>query len=447
MYAALGQFGTNNPSEQRYLIVMTDGNDDSSLLNTNKNPINVLVSLAQTNSVKIYCVAFGDNVNLAAIQQLTEGTGGRYFLAASANDLLTQFVLLLKDMRAQYLIRWATLKRANKNFSPSFQVTVDGFTDTYANTVSYTTNSYTTNLDDTVTPSVTNVVANYTTNNTIPPYNPTAYAGNVNVGALRLVGNAGTNATAVMLHADYVPRFVREFRLHYRANYACTPTLASAGPGEVLSGWSLSTTNDGAGGQWLTLTSPNPTDLLSSLPYGVMSDLVNFQFQFPDLLLSQQTFSLFELDNTIYSNMPPGNQSFTLTNTAFVTVYPPPPAHGTPIPWLNANGVTTNYDAGELTDPTGKGLPLWQQYLAGLNPQDPTSVFVVLPPAQLAPGQPPTITFTTTLGRYYAVQSGTVLGSWTTFVDSIPGTGFPITVTDNRNLVGAQNVFYRVVVY
>ena len=446
VYAALGQFGANTPAEQRYLIVMTDGNDDSSLLNTNDSPLDVIVSLAQTNAVKIYCVAFGDNINLPAIQQLTEQTGGRYFLAASAGDLLTQFALLLKDIRAQYLVRWATLKRANKVFQPSFQVTVDGFSALLTNLPAYVTN-YITNIDDTVTPPKTNIDSSIATNNTVPPYNPPDWAGNVNVGALRLVANAGTNASAVMLHADYVPRFVRQIRLHYRANYACTPSLASAGPGDILSGWTLSSTNDGAGGQWLTLSSSNPADLLSSLPYGVMGDLVNFQFQFPDLLLAQQTFSVFELDNTIYSNMPPGNQSFTLTNTAFVTVYPEPPPYGTPIPWLNTYGVTTNYDTAELSDPTGKGLPLWQQYLAGLNPLDTNSTFVVLPPQALVPGQPPQITFTTVLGRYYSVESGTILGSWVTFVEGIAGTGGTVTVTDHRNLVGAQNLFYRVVVH
>ena len=40
MYAALNMpFGPTNDDEQRYLVAMTDGNDDSSLLNTNADPV------------------------------------------------------------------------------------------------------------------------------------------------------------------------------------------------------------------------------------------------------------------------------------------------------------------------------------------------------------------------------------------------------------------------
>ena len=39
IYAALNQFGANNSDEQRYLVAMTDGNDDSSLLNTHPDPV------------------------------------------------------------------------------------------------------------------------------------------------------------------------------------------------------------------------------------------------------------------------------------------------------------------------------------------------------------------------------------------------------------------------
>ncbi len=45
---------------------MTDGNDDSSLLNTNSDPlvaVTNLFELAQSNQVAIYCVAFGSDVN------------------------------------------------------------------------------------------------------------------------------------------------------------------------------------------------------------------------------------------------------------------------------------------------------------------------------------------------------------------------------------------------
>ena len=86
MYAALkqfGPFGPTNYNEQRFLVVMTDGNDTSSLLNTNADPVGTLVSLAQTNQVQIFCVAFGNNVNTNSLLELTTQTGGHYYLAAT----------------------------------------------------------------------------------------------------------------------------------------------------------------------------------------------------------------------------------------------------------------------------------------------------------------------------------------------------------------------------
>ena len=123
-----GPFSATNRDEQRYVVVMTDGNDDSSLLNTNADPINVLIKLAQTNQVRVFCVAFGPDINTNALQRLTSQTLGRYYEAATTADLPDQFLKIVKDIDGQYILRWATLKRAPKFFQPSFQVTVDGFT-------------------------------------------------------------------------------------------------------------------------------------------------------------------------------------------------------------------------------------------------------------------------------------------------------------------------------
>ena len=446
VYAALGQFGPTNSDEQRYLVVMTDGNDDSSLLNTNANPVDMLVSLAQTNAVKIYCVALGDDINTNSLQQLTTQTGGRYFVAANAADLINQFDLLLKDLRAQYLLRWATLKRANKAFQPTFQVSVDGFTASYNTNVTWVTNIVIITDTNTTPPTVTtNITVDKIT--AVPDYNPTEHAGNVNIGSLRLVADAVTNASAVTLRATYVPRFVRKIKVHYRSNYACTTTLNSTGPGEILSGWSMTETNDGAGGQWLTLVSANPTNLLTSVPYGVMGELVTFRFRYADLPSGQQAFSVFAVDNSIYTNMPPGGQSFVLANTnKFITVYTNT-AHGTPVPWLIAHGFTNNFDAAELSDPTGKGMPVWQQYQAGLDPRDPNSRFIIRSITVGQPDVPPEITFSTALNRTYLVQTATILGDWTLLLDNIPGTGGDIQLTDLRNLGGVNEVYYRVLVY
>ncbi|MGH7979525.1 MAG: hypothetical protein ACREE6_09125, partial [Limisphaerales bacterium] len=157
-------------------------------------------------------------------------------------------------------------------------------------------------------------------------------------------------------------------------------------------------------------------------------------------------FSLFAVDNSIYTNTAGTNfYGFVLAGTdAFTTVYAAPPPHGTPIPWLMSYGYTNNFAAAELLDPNGNGLPMWQDYLAGLDPLDPNSAFVVqitgLP-------NPPQIAFTTVVGRNYRIDWATSPeGDWSVLRDGIVGTGGEVIIPDDRNLSGVSAMYYRVVV-
>ena len=439
MYAALKQFGSTNRDEQRYLVAMTDGNDDSSLLNATGDAVGAIVSLAQSNQVRIFCVGFGDNVNTTSLEQLTSQTAGQYYLAATTTDLDAQFQKIVKDIDGQYLLRWATLKRAAQPFQPSFQVTLDGYTATW-NTEIVMTNIVI-DIDTNQTPWVTN---SYDTNIVMFPYNPPSYSNDVRVGALRLVPDADVGPQTIRLRATYVPRYIRAIRLSYRPNFPCTAVLDSTGADEILYGWSMTETADTNGLRTLTMLSPNPTNLLTSIEYGAFGDLVSFEFKYPESLTATQAFSVFSIDNAIYTNMLPKGQSFVMENaTNFTKVYPAPPPHGTPIPWLNSYGFTTNYAAAELI--ATNGLPVWQDYLAGLNPTNPASRFSVS--TAFAPGQTPQILFSTVATRTYQVETATSLGDWSVLRDEIPGTGGNILFIDNRVLSGVSTVYYRVAVY
>jgi len=442
LYAALNQFGANNSDEQRYLVAMTDGNDDASLLHT--NAVNTLIALARTNHVAIYCVALGNNVNTNSLQWLTSGTGGQYYLAATTPDLALQFQRIEKDMSCQYVLRWETLQRAEvpaypvPGFQPSFQLTWEGRTASWNTSTGFV--PYT-NIDLSVDPPTTNI---YLTNAVQYPFNPPDWAGDVRVGSLRLLADADVGPQRIRLRATYVPRYVREIRLNYRPNYPCTANLDSTGTNELLYGWSLSETADANGLRTLTITSPDPTDLLTSIEYAAFGNLVSFNFTYPDALTATQAFSVFTLDNSIYTNMQPSGQSFVMLNaTNFITPYPPAPPHGTPIPWLIAYGFQSNFAAAELI--ATNGLPVWQAYLAGQNPTNVNSRFTVS--TAFAPGQAPQIIFHTVASRTYRVESATLLGDWTVVLDNIPGTGGNILFTDNRVLSGADAVFYRVAVH
>ncbi len=330
MYAALKQYGTASSDEVRYLIAMTDGNDSSSLVNTNGNAVSNIIVLAQSQNVKIYCVGFGNDVNTNALDQLTSQTGGHYYLAATTDDLALEFQKILRDVSGQYLLRWATLKRAAGPFQPSFQVSLDGFMDNWNTNIVYT--NIITGIDTNQTPWVTN---SYTTNVVQVPYNPPDWSNDVKVGSLRLVPDANVGAQITRLRADYVPRFIRALRLNYRPNYPCTSSLAVTDTNSLLYGWSLTETTDTNGLRTLTASSPNTNDLLTSIEYADFGNLIAFNFTYPDALTTNQAFSVFNMDNSIYTNMQPSGQSFVLSNAnSFVTQYSLPPPYGTPIPWL-----------------------------------------------------------------------------------------------------------------
>ena len=447
IYAALQQFGADNPDEQRYLVAMTDGNDDSSLLNTTSDPLAAvtnLFQLAQANHVAIFCVAFGSNVNTNSLQLLTSQTGGHYYLAATTADLGTQFQIIQKDISSQYVLRWATLKRGPvpaypvNGFQPSFQITYGGFSDSWNTNIVYKNIDI---VDTNQTPPVTNTI---TTNVVQFPYNPPDWSNDVRVGSLRLVTDAAVGPQTVRLRASYAPRFVREIRLSYRPNYPCTALLDSTAANEILYGWSMTETTDTNGLRTLTMTSSDTNNLLTSIPYAAFGELVEFDFTYPDSVTATQAFSVFSIDNSIYTNMLPSGQTFTNENfTNFVTVYPQPPPHGTPIPWLISYGFTTNFAAAELI--ATNGLPVWQDYLAGLNPTNVNSRFSVS--TAFTPGQTPQIIFSTVVGRTYRVETATSLGAWAVLRDNIPGIGGNILFIDNRTLSGVSAVFYRVAVY
>jgi len=437
--AAIQSLGTNNADEEHVVIFCSDG-DDTSSTNTFQDVINT----ASNANVQVYCVGFGNEINTNTLLSITSQTLGRYYEATNLTALASAFAQIGKDLSGQYFLRWATLNRSANTFIPSFQITYQGFTAFSPTNPPPFVSGTNYIIDTNAVPPTTNTVFLYTTNYIIGPYLPTAFASNVLAGSLRLVSDAVVQPSAITLRATYVPRYIREIRLHYRANWPCTVGLESTNAGEQLYGWSLTQTSDGAGGQWALLTSSNQQSLASSIPFADFGPLLTFTFH--DVLNASNAFSIFELDNTIYTNT--GNQSFVFENTnAFITVYPVLP-YGTPVPWLIQYGFTNA--SGWVADETSldsQGRLIWQDYVAGLNPTNASSVFTVQSPAPTGPIGHYQITFSTALNRTYRVETSGNLFNWQTLQDNIAGTGGNVTVTDIRNQTGATQVYYRVMVY
>jgi Immunoglobulin I-set domain/von Willebrand factor type A domain/Putative Ig domain len=437
--AAISALGPANSNQIHYLVFMSDGQDDSSTATLT----NVIMAATNAN-VRIYTVGFGDDIDTSTLTTLAGATQGQYFTPTNASDLALDFARMGKDLSSQYVLRWATLNRSSSSFMPTFQITYQGLTAPSPPNpppfISGTNFMVVTNGGVVMT----NDVFLYTTNYIIPPYPPSAYAGNVLGGSLLLESNANVNPPEITLSATYVPRYIRQLHLHYRANWPVAVSLDSTNSGQILYGWTLTQTNDGSGGRWAYLSAPNPSLLADSIPFADFGSLVTFAFPNPGAITN--AFSEFVVDNTIYTNTAGTNfYGFTLQGTnAFTAVYAVTPPHGTPIPWLIGYGFTNNFAAAELLDPNGNGFPVWQDYLAGLNPLDPHSIFDVkiasLP-------NPPQIAFSTALGRTYRIDwAASPNGDWTVLRDGIAGTGGDVIFTDERNLSGVSAIYYRVVV-
>lgn len=431
--AAITDIGASNRDEQHYVVFVSDGRDESST-----STITNVINLALTNGVKVYCIGFGAELNTNSLQLITSRTQGRYYTATNASDLAAQFARISKDLNGQYFLRWATLKRSNKAFTPSFEITYQGLT---ALSPSNTTYLDTNNpiIDTNQVPPTTNY--NTLTNVIIATYVPTQHTGDVTVGSLRLVTDAAVGPGIVTLRASYVPRYIRRLRIHYRANWPCTTSLLSTAPGELLEGWSLTETNDGTGGQWMEIVSPYPQSVSNSLPYGALGNLVKFSLR--DITSANTAFSVLEMDNTIYM---PGPQTFIFENaTAFLRVFPALP-YGTPVPWLIGYGYSGDFVAAEVSDSDGDGLLTWQEYQANTSPRNPNSKLFIRRLAQNSTHGWYEITFPSALNRTYRVDASSDLVNWQTLQDNIAGTGADLVVTDNRFLPGATQMYYRLLV-
>ncbi len=459
--AAIQALGDANPDEQHFVIFLSDGLDSSSTATVQQ-----VINNARAGKVKVYCIAYGNNPDVATLGQITSRTGGRLFTAENLDDLFDQFAQIAKEIPAQYVLRWASLRRDTNEIAPFFLLSYQGHTATPApwNWVTnhevfevYTTNQDI-NIDTNSEPPVTNITETIETNqftritltwenDDLGAYFVSNCVGTVTEGVLRLVLDEEVQPSGITLRASYIPRFIRQLRLHYRANWPCTPILNATNVGEMLYGWTLTSTNAPDGSTWLLLSKPNPQSTVGSLPFPGFGPLLTFRFH--DVLPKpKDAFALIEVDNSIYTNIPAGGQTFVFEagNTAgFVTNHPALP-FGTPVPWLLAHGFTNNFAAAETSDVDGDGVPTWREYRANTDPRDPASRFAVLEMSNDVYGRYQ-ITFSTALNRQYRVESSADLMTWETMWDNIAGTGGPIKVTDPRSPVLAPQMHYRVLVW
>jgi sugar lactone lactonase YvrE len=119
---------------------------------------------------------------------------------------------------------------------------------------------------------------------------------------------------------------------------------------------------------------------------------------------------------------------------------------GIPDTWrLLYFGTISNALSAASADPDGDGASNWQEYIAGTNPLDATSVFEFLP-ATTPAGAGFVLQWPSVVNKHYTLQysSSAGPGNWTTIVTNLDGTGQPMQWTDPNAAAAAR--FYRALV-
>ncbi len=395
LYLAIGEFPASNPLDaQRFVVVLSDGSDNSSTYTPDK-----VISLAQQRQVKVYCVGYGDELTPANLQKITAQTGGQYFLAANVNGLSAAFQQIVMELGGQYVLRWATLKRGNDTFTPSFQIT---------------------NLD-------------YQASATASSYTPSNYDGNELAGRLSFDSSLSrSNVATLVLRASYIPRGITRIRLSYLTAYPAVVAPIPYDQGGICpTNWSFAL-SQAQGATTAELSSPNPGNPFSALPVATLGKLMSIQLSGVTNL--SQCFYDVALDNSVYQ----GGYSLNLDNAGNFVPPPGPPPQGTPVEWLQGLGYTSGYALAELMDLDGDGMPNWMEYVAGTDPTNKASVFRLLSLARN--GEQITLTLNTASNRIYLVERSPDLVNWSQVGDAFVGDGNVKTLTDNAV---ASLQFYR----
>ena len=261
--AAVDEFTSANISdENRNIVFLSDGHDTSSFRTKEQ-----VIDDAKKRGVRLYCVGFGPDVDVATLQAITAQTNGAYYGAPTAADLETAFQRIVEEFDGQYALRWATLKRTDSKFVPSFLITLAGNEAHYVSATPYVISSY---ADDELT------------------------------GHLRIAPSKNDNRSTLFLRASYMCRYIWKIRLYAESPYPFTASKVEAVDGGLCADWTLTTGVDAQRpGTWISLESPQVGTIDATIPFAAFGPILRFEFErsFDE---DETPFTVLHVDNGLY---------------------------------------------------------------------------------------------------------------------------------------------------
>jgi len=266
VHAALGEFDTQNGrDETRNLVFISDGKDTSSA----RTPDEVR-QRARARGVRVYGIGFGDELDMAALQAVTCSIPGRLYVALEASDIGAGFQHAADNLAAQYTLRWATLKRADIEFVPSFKLEIGDSRASYVSPVPF-------DVDD--------------------------YKGNELEGVLRLAPSISGGRTTYFLRAAYVPRYMWDLHIYARSGSAFNVEKVAAADNGLCGDWEMTAEGGPIEGMRIRLSTPGPPSFETALPFASFGPILRFDFDG-----AAAPFTELYVDNSVYT----AGQSFRI---------------------------------------------------------------------------------------------------------------------------------------
>jgi hypothetical protein len=232
------RFDQDNVNDEERFILLLAGSGDTSSTET----VDRVVNVATKRHVKIHTVGFLSDLDGATMMlDLAVRTGGVYLPVGAAEELPRIISLIVDRLEANYLLRWATLKRQDTEITPGFTIAFSSFP------------------------------AAYTASET---FNPLNLAGNVLEGRLRLTSSRTGDNAAALLRAEYIPRNINRIRIRVAPTMPIEVTPVPAAASGLIEHWTLERIVESDGTLTFDMFSPEG----EPLPFATFGGLVRFDF-------------------------------------------------------------------------------------------------------------------------------------------------------------------------